>query len=316
MADVLGEGEIGLPVAGIEIVVEDAADAARLVAVVEEEILVAPGLVAGRSRRRGGRRRRPSSRRGRRWCPDRPACGAGRAPASGRRRRRTTPAGHDHAGVHVDGRHVRVPGGLSARCRRPRSAGPPRRRESPCGTPPKMAVDGRDVDADLLEDPAVEHRMTPPPPSRRGSLRSQGVRTKRPGGRSPSGAVAGVVLDRLEGAEMRSRSSANHAVARCLFVSMSAGITCLLSAGGAFPRRHTPLWRIRLAAIGARPRPEGRHGVRPANRFGTRPGLGVAVNRGWAQKNETGKVGDEQSVATGPFREDDQQRSVAQAGNA
>ena len=46
LADGAREGEIGLRVAGPQIVVEDAADAARLVAVLEVEILVAPGLVA------------------------------------------------------------------------------------------------------------------------------------------------------------------------------------------------------------------------------------------------------------------------------
>jgi NAD(P)-dependent dehydrogenase (short-subunit alcohol dehydrogenase family) len=44
-ADVLGEGEIGLPVAGVEIVIEDAADAARA-PVRDVEILVRPGLEA------------------------------------------------------------------------------------------------------------------------------------------------------------------------------------------------------------------------------------------------------------------------------
>ena len=44
--DVAGEGEVGLPVAAVEPVVEDAADAAHLVPVLEEEVLVAPFLVA------------------------------------------------------------------------------------------------------------------------------------------------------------------------------------------------------------------------------------------------------------------------------
>src|SRR5690606_10355694 len=44
--NVAGEGEIGRPVAAVQIVVEDAADPARLVAVLEMEILVAPRLVA------------------------------------------------------------------------------------------------------------------------------------------------------------------------------------------------------------------------------------------------------------------------------
>ena len=47
LADRAGEGEVGLEVAAVVIVVEDAADAARLVAVLQEEILVAPFLEAG-----------------------------------------------------------------------------------------------------------------------------------------------------------------------------------------------------------------------------------------------------------------------------
>ena len=50
-ADVLGEGEIGVPVAptgaAVELIVEDAADPARLVPVFEEEVIVAPGLETG-----------------------------------------------------------------------------------------------------------------------------------------------------------------------------------------------------------------------------------------------------------------------------
>src|SRR5688572_4371807 len=46
LADCAGEAEILVPVAGVEIVVEDAAEAARLLAVRQVEILVAPLLVA------------------------------------------------------------------------------------------------------------------------------------------------------------------------------------------------------------------------------------------------------------------------------
>src|SRR5262249_32202289 len=46
-ADALREGEVSLPVSRVEIVVEDAADAAHLLAVGQIEILVAPGLEAG-----------------------------------------------------------------------------------------------------------------------------------------------------------------------------------------------------------------------------------------------------------------------------
>src|ERR1700730_10741516 len=47
LAHLLGEGEVALPVAAVDIVVEDTADAARLVAVLQKEILVAPLLEAG-----------------------------------------------------------------------------------------------------------------------------------------------------------------------------------------------------------------------------------------------------------------------------
>ena len=44
-ADVLGEGEILPDVSGVDVVVEDAAEAAGFVAVGQEEVLVAPLLV-------------------------------------------------------------------------------------------------------------------------------------------------------------------------------------------------------------------------------------------------------------------------------
>ena len=46
LADVAREGEVAREVAAVEIVVEDAADAARLAAVRQEEIVVAPFLEA------------------------------------------------------------------------------------------------------------------------------------------------------------------------------------------------------------------------------------------------------------------------------
>src|SRR3954453_286794 len=44
-ADILGKGEVGIPVAGIVPVVEDSADAARLFAMWKIEVFVAPSLV-------------------------------------------------------------------------------------------------------------------------------------------------------------------------------------------------------------------------------------------------------------------------------
>jgi len=41
-ADIPGEGEVGVPVAAVQVVVEDPADPARLVPVLQEEVLVAP----------------------------------------------------------------------------------------------------------------------------------------------------------------------------------------------------------------------------------------------------------------------------------
>src|SRR4029077_18168974 len=46
LADRAQEREIALPIAAIEIIEEDPADAARLAAMLEKEILVAPGLEA------------------------------------------------------------------------------------------------------------------------------------------------------------------------------------------------------------------------------------------------------------------------------
>ena len=44
LAHILGEGEVGLPVTAVDIIIENPADAARLVPVRQEEILVAPFL--------------------------------------------------------------------------------------------------------------------------------------------------------------------------------------------------------------------------------------------------------------------------------
>src|SRR5436190_5139129 len=44
-ADILGKGEVGIPVAGIVPVVEDSADAARLLAMWKIKVFVAPSLV-------------------------------------------------------------------------------------------------------------------------------------------------------------------------------------------------------------------------------------------------------------------------------
>ena len=46
-ADILGKGKIRLPVAGVQVVVEDAAHAPRPAPVGNEEVLVGPGLELG-----------------------------------------------------------------------------------------------------------------------------------------------------------------------------------------------------------------------------------------------------------------------------
>ncbi len=124
--------ELSAIAAAVQIVVEDAADAARLVAMFQEEIFVAPRLQLAHSRRpRRGARRRPSSPHGRRAYPHPPACAGAPAPASDRRRRRTTPStsrrsacscGRSGRSGSRDGRSPTGP--------RPRSADLHRRRES------------------------------------------------------------------------------------------------------------------------------------------------------------------------------------------
>ena len=73
LAHVAGEGEVARRSRRCVVVVEDAADAARLVPVRQEEVLVAPGLVLGVPAPGRARRRRPSGgvegeRRGRPGC--------------------------------------------------------------------------------------------------------------------------------------------------------------------------------------------------------------------------------------------------------
>src|SRR5690606_15873388 len=158
LADGLGEGEVPLPVAAVVVVVEDAAGAARFIAVGQEEILVAPLLVFGVPGRVEG------------------VAGAlhggvevdgvgvvvaavriqhGRQVAAaaepGLRRR-------DQAGVHVHGGHARADrmadqadaGGVEARV----FLGA---RHVPGVVGGAGPVDGRAVDADLFEQAAAHH---------------------------------------------------------------------------------------------------------------------------------------------------------------
>ena len=105
--------------------------------------------------------------------------------ASGRRRRRTRLFGrHDHARVHVHGRHVRVLRMRDQRdAGRPEARDRPRRRESARGTPART----RRCTVETCTPTFSKTRpcmidMTPPPPGAPvWSVRCQGVRTKRPG---------------------------------------------------------------------------------------------------------------------------------------
>ena len=140
------------------VVVEDAADAARLLAVRQEEIVVAPGLearivgrvvaVAGRRATRRGRPRASST-----------AAGDRGASASGRRRRRTSPCVVTSMRVFICTAGTR---GLCMCATRLMPRGPEARilggaRDLRAEVRAELAPDGRDVDADLLEHPAVHH---------------------------------------------------------------------------------------------------------------------------------------------------------------
>ena len=132
-----------------------------LLAVRQVEILVAPFLelvVVGARRMR--RRRPPSSRRGRRACRDPPGCAGGRAPASDRRRRRTTPWSSTTKRVFMCtagtlGFHGWTISEMPDAQNRGSSSAPGicfrnSGENSPCTV--------EDVDAGLLEHPAVHHR--------------------------------------------------------------------------------------------------------------------------------------------------------------
>ena len=161
-ADRLGKGEVGIPVARIMVVVKDPAGAARFVAVRQEEVLVAPGLVAlvidagavVAGSLHGG--------------VEIDGVDIGLDPAAIKHRGEVCAAaepllaGDDHARVHVHGRHVRV-----ARVHDQRNAGAPE-----LGTRlgaghllgeilGKFAMHGRDMHARLFEHPPMQHAHFP-----------------------------------------------------------------------------------------------------------------------------------------------------------
>src|SRR6266852_443325 len=156
-ADIVGEGEVALPAAAVaaavEIVEEDAADAARLVAVLEEEILIAPFLEAlvvvgivriARGLERGMKITRIGFVR-----EHRGEIGAAAEPSF---------AGDDMARVHVHGGNQRR-GHMGDQ----RDAARPEARvfggagDLAAELGRELTEDGRDVDADFLEDLTLHH---------------------------------------------------------------------------------------------------------------------------------------------------------------
>ena len=140
MADRLRESEVGVPVAGVDIVVEDAADAAHLVPVLEREVVVAPGLelVVGRDR---GMRVAGGFHRGMEGLRVGIALRAATVEHRGEVGAAAEPCfcRNDKARVHVHRRHMRI---VQVRDQRD-ARGPEARvvggaRESPCGIPARI----------------------------------------------------------------------------------------------------------------------------------------------------------------------------------
>ena len=198
--DVAGEREVGIGVAAEVVVEEDAAGAARLVAVRQEEVAVAPGLelgivarvvaVAG-SPERGVEVGRVLHRLGR-VEPHRRQIAAAAEPALG---------GDQHPRVEMRRRHARA-----AHMRDQADAARPEARirlgarDLRAELRAELAPDGGDVHADLLEHPPAHHahhaaaaaRPRPvgadEPAGRpvRGTARPRSPRTRRTAGRAGS----------------------------------------------------------------------------------------------------------------------------------
>src|ERR1700691_1178916 len=154
LAHAAGEGEIVVPLAAVEIVEEDAADAATLVPVFQEEIFVAPLLearvIAGIVRRAGRFERGVKILGVGGFGEYRSQIGAAAEPPLG---------GAQMPRVHVRGRHQR-----RARMRDQRNSARPEARilrragnlAAELGR--ELAPHRRDVDADLLEHAAMHER--------------------------------------------------------------------------------------------------------------------------------------------------------------
>ena len=180
----LGKGEVGPPVAGAEVVVEDAADAARLAPVADQEIVVGPCLeawiIGGVVRVAGGFRAVWKKAVSARDLDHRVQVGAAAEPPGGRR--------PEEPGVHVHRRERRAHMRDQADARWPRSAG---RRPGPgisrravrvrCAGPARAAMHGGDVDPDLLEEPAPRRTDITPPPASSPPCRRAGSRLPRTG---------------------------------------------------------------------------------------------------------------------------------------
>ncbi|KAF1853478.1 hypothetical protein Lal_00013840 [Lupinus albus] len=194
-ADIAGEGEISLPVARLEVVEEDAADAARLAPVRQEEIAVAPLLVARVIVRvvavAGGAQAGVEVGGVPLVLHHRRQVGAAAEPALGR---------HDVAGVHVGRRHQRRAHVRDqADARRPEFAGLRRTGDVGAEFRAEGAVDGRDVDPDLLEHPALHHRHGAAAALAAAMVRAGPALALEPAGGQVGMGAGQLVLQRLEG---------------------------------------------------------------------------------------------------------------------
>ena len=186
-----------------------------------QEIFVAPGLVARvvdvRMLLAGG----PHGGVEGDACRDRPACAGGRAPASGRRRRRTS------AFVVTTMRVFMCTAGTCGFCGCAISEMPEAQKRGSSSAPGnlraefrrELAVHGRDVDADLLEDAAVHHRHHAAAARRAGVVGAL-PRRSHEAARRPmhAGAPAGRSSSTASSAaQISSRSAANQPCAAAYF---------------------------------------------------------------------------------------------------
>ena len=175
--------------------------------------------------------------------------------------------GYDEAGVHVHGRDVRV-----HRMRDDRDAGGPEprilggARNVLAQFGRELAVHGRDVNADLLEQAAVHQRHHAAATGRAGRVRPVPRRAHEAARGLAIKLSSRGVLERLERAQMSSRSASNQARARALRGSSASGVGGRANsrgsrrAAGSMPRRAIRVRASRRAATfwGHKPLPYGR----------------------------------------------------------